>query len=112
MSSKSKSGRRSVSMGSVDVHCHVFNAQDVPVRKFVELVYLEKDPGGPLLNPLIDFIELIMRFGAPTTREEIDSKEIDSDLQIALWRITLPGAAAERTARLDILSKSAASPWP
>jgi hypothetical protein len=72
MSSKKKSGRRNVGIGSVDVHCHVFNAQYVPVRKFVELVYLEKYPGGPLLNPLIDFIELIMRSGAPTTREEID----------------------------------------
>jgi predicted TIM-barrel fold metal-dependent hydrolase len=72
MASKKKSGRRSVSTGSVDVHCHVFNAQDVPVRKFVELVYLEKYPGGSLLDPLIDFIEYIMRSGAPTTREEID----------------------------------------
>jgi len=72
MAAKKKSGRRSVSTGSVDVHCHVFNAQDVPVRKFVELVYLEKYPGGSLLDPLIDFIEYIMRLGAPTTREEID----------------------------------------
>jgi hypothetical protein len=35
MSSKKKSGHSSVGMGSVDVHCHVFNAQDAPVRKFV-----------------------------------------------------------------------------
>jgi predicted TIM-barrel fold metal-dependent hydrolase len=57
---------------AVDVHCHVFNAQDVPVRQFIELVYLEKYPGGSLLNPLIDLLELIMRFGAPTARQEAD----------------------------------------
>jgi predicted TIM-barrel fold metal-dependent hydrolase len=73
MPSKKRTSRRhSTASTAVDVHCHVFNAQDVPVRKFVELVYLEKCPGGNLLDPLIDFIELIMRFGAPTTREEID----------------------------------------
>jgi predicted TIM-barrel fold metal-dependent hydrolase len=72
MRSKKKSRRRTSTSGSVDVHCHVFNARDVPVRRFVELVYLEKYPGGWLLDPIIDFIELIMRSGAPTTRQEID----------------------------------------
>jgi predicted TIM-barrel fold metal-dependent hydrolase len=64
--------RRSAATGSVDVHCHVFNAWDLPVRRFVELVYLEKYPGAILATPLIDFIEFIMRSGAPTTGEEID----------------------------------------
>jgi predicted TIM-barrel fold metal-dependent hydrolase len=57
---------------AVDVHCHVFNAWDLPVRRFVQLVYLEKYPGGDLATPLINFIEFIMRSGAPTTGEEID----------------------------------------
>ena len=73
MRSKGKVSRgRSVSAASVDVHCHVFNSWDVPVRRFVELVYLEKYPGAILAKPLIDFIEFIMRSGAPTTGEEID----------------------------------------
>jgi predicted TIM-barrel fold metal-dependent hydrolase len=72
MPSKKRSRRGTSTSGSIDVHCHVFNARDVPIRKFVELVYLEKYPGGSLLDPLIDFIELIMRSGAPTTRQEID----------------------------------------
>ena len=70
MSSR-KGSRRRARMTAVDVHCHVFNAQDIPIRKFIELVYLEKIPGGSLLNPLIDLLELIMRSGAPTTSEEI-----------------------------------------
>jgi predicted TIM-barrel fold metal-dependent hydrolase len=64
--------RRSTTTGSVDVHCHVFNAWDLPVRNFVELVYLEKYPGAILFKPLIDFIEFIMRSDAPTIDEEID----------------------------------------
>ncbi len=63
--------RRSASVAAVDVHCHVFNSWDVPVRRFVELVYLEKYPGAVLATPLIDLIELIMRSGAPTTGDEI-----------------------------------------
>jgi predicted TIM-barrel fold metal-dependent hydrolase len=71
-SNKKRFRRRSQATGSVDVHCHVFNSHDIPVRRFVELVYLEKYPGAVLAVPLIDFIEFIMRAGAPTTREEID----------------------------------------
>jgi predicted TIM-barrel fold metal-dependent hydrolase len=74
MPSKKKASRgRSAAAASVDVHCHVFNAWDLPVREFIELVYLEKYPGLALLKPLIDFIEFIMRYGgAPTTGREID----------------------------------------
>jgi predicted TIM-barrel fold metal-dependent hydrolase len=68
--------------GAVDIHCHVFNSHDVPVRKFVELVYLEKYPGGDLLDPLIVFIASIMNFEAPTTRQEIEElTHAGTDLQ-------------------------------
>ncbi len=61
-----------ISSGSVDVHCHVFNAHDVPVRKFVELAYLEtKIPGGTLLDPLLAFVCFIMNADAPTTEKEL-----------------------------------------
>ena len=55
---KKRSRRGTSTSGSIDVHCHVFNARDVPIRKFVELVYLEKYPGGSLpVSPVktIDF---------------------------------------------------------
>jgi predicted TIM-barrel fold metal-dependent hydrolase len=70
---KKLSGRRSGGIAAVDVHCHVFNSWDVPVRRFVELVYLEKYGAiSVLAKPLIDFIEFIMRSGAPTIGEEFD----------------------------------------
>ena len=72
LSKKKVSRPRNTGAASVDIHCHVFNAWDVPVRQFIKLVYLEKFPGGHLADPLIDFLELIMRFDAPTTRNEID----------------------------------------
>jgi predicted TIM-barrel fold metal-dependent hydrolase len=72
MSLRKAHGASPANSGAVDIHCHVFNSHDVPVRKFVELVYLEKYPGGSLLNPLITLIESIMNDKAPTTREEID----------------------------------------
>src|SRR5262245_27117376 len=69
---KKVSRGHSARAAAVDVHCHVFNSWDVPVRQFIKLVYLEKFPGGHLADPLVDFLELIMRFDAPTTGEEID----------------------------------------
>jgi len=69
---KKVSRGHSARAASVDVHCHVFNSWDVPVRQFIKLVYLEKFPGGHLADSLVDFLELIMRFDAPTTGEEID----------------------------------------
>jgi predicted TIM-barrel fold metal-dependent hydrolase len=38
----------------VDVHCHVFNADDLPVRGFVQRLHLHTPALGPLLATLID----------------------------------------------------------
>jgi predicted TIM-barrel fold metal-dependent hydrolase len=43
-------------MTIVDVHCHVFNADDLPVRGFVEHLHLDTPVLGPLLSTLIDRI--------------------------------------------------------
>ena len=53
----------------VDVHCHVFNARDVPIRQFVSLVYLEHSPKP--LQWLLAFICHIMDFDAPDTTQEL-----------------------------------------
>ena len=71
---------------SVDVHCHVFNTHDVPVRKFVELVYLENNPPLGVLDPLLAFLCHIMTFEAPTTEDELAELQ-STDLRTA----TLPG---------------------
>jgi predicted TIM-barrel fold metal-dependent hydrolase len=40
----------------VDVHCHVFNADDLPVRGFVQHLHLDTPVLGPLLSMLLDRI--------------------------------------------------------
>lgn len=41
-------------MAVVDIHCHVFNADDLPVRGFVEHLHLDTPVLGPLLSALVD----------------------------------------------------------
>ena len=56
----------------IDVHCHVFNARDLPIPGFVVHVVLEKDPLAPLqLGPLVAFIALLIDAGTRTPDEEI-----------------------------------------
>lgn len=40
-------------MAVVDIHCHVFNADDLPVRGFLEHLYLETPVLGSLLSALV-----------------------------------------------------------
>lgn len=40
----------------VDIHCHVFNADDLPVRGFLERLHLESAPLGPMLARLVDWV--------------------------------------------------------
>jgi len=56
----------------VDVHCHIFNAQDLPIPQFARRVFLVDHPiGGALAEPLIAIVALIMDSGAPTAQTEI-----------------------------------------
>ncbi|NGO52957.1 amidohydrolase family protein [Allomesorhizobium camelthorni] len=66
----------------VDVHCHFFNAADVPVEGFVRYVMLgEQEPefvsarNGPaylkLLNAFIVFLVVLLSGAAPSAKEEI-----------------------------------------
>ena len=41
-------------MTVVDIHCHVFNADDLPVRGFLEHLHLDTPFVGGLLSVLID----------------------------------------------------------
>jgi predicted TIM-barrel fold metal-dependent hydrolase len=51
-----------VSSPVVDVHCHVFNADDLPVRGFVQRLHLHTPVLGPMLAVLID---QVIQGGAP-----------------------------------------------
>ncbi len=56
----------------IDVHCHVFNAHDLPIPGFVVHVVLEADPLAPLqVGPLVAFIALLIDAGTPTSDAEI-----------------------------------------
>ena len=57
----------------IDVHCHVFNARDLPVPGFVLHVVLEKNPLADLqFGLLVSFLVLM-----------IDAATIDPDLEVA-----------------------------
>jgi predicted TIM-barrel fold metal-dependent hydrolase len=73
----------------VDVHCHVFNADDLPVRGFVEHLHLDTPVLGPLLSTLID---RIVQGKAPG---------YDSDMP-RIQRLLARGAGAEHLETLGI----------
>ncbi|WP_405064997.1 amidohydrolase family protein [Kribbella sp. NBC_01510] len=52
----------------VDVHCHVFNADDLPVRGFVQRLHLNTPALGPLLATLID---RVVQGAAPGYEEDM-----------------------------------------
>ena len=68
----------------VDIHAHVFNASDLPIKRFLEIVFLDlypeqgaqrlldtEDPN--VVDGLIDFFLWVLGAdGAPTARDEID----------------------------------------
>jgi len=44
----------------VDIHCHMFNASDLPIRGFVKYVGLH---GDPVSGPLADLADWILSSG-------------------------------------------------
>ncbi len=56
----------------IDVHCHVFNARDLPIPGFVVHVALENDPLANIqLGPLITFIALLLDQSAEGADQEL-----------------------------------------
>jgi predicted TIM-barrel fold metal-dependent hydrolase len=56
----------------IDVHCHVFNARDLPIPGFVVHVALENDPDANIqLGPLITFIALLLDQSAVDAKTEL-----------------------------------------
>ena len=43
----------------VDIHCHMFNASDLPIRGFVKYVALH---GDPVSGPLADLADWMTRW--------------------------------------------------
>ena len=57
------------SPSAIDVHCHVFNARDLPISGFVDHVILHDGQTSPAW--VLDLLESILRGGAPTADEEL-----------------------------------------
>ncbi len=47
----------------IDIHTHIFNAEDMPIKGFIQNVILEDK--YPFLNPLLSFLETIIQGIAP-----------------------------------------------
>lgn len=58
----------------IDVHCHVFNARDLPIPGFVLHVALENDPAANVqLGALVTFISLLLDHSAESADQEVAS---------------------------------------
>jgi len=73
----------------IDVHCHVFNASDVPVRGFVQRVVLGDEEGQIIIEPnpalrdavipaFLAFLVKLMSTGAPTAEQELEDIKTSS----------------------------------
>lgn len=92
----------------IDVHCHVFNARDLPIPGFVLHVVLERYQAADLaLGPLVTFLSLLVDFGARGADAEIASLDDGTERPFAL--VSGPRAPGEpmtlfEKARLAALS--------
>lgn len=80
----------------VDVHCHVFNADDLPVRGFVQRLHLQTPLLGPLLATLID---QLVQGGAPgyaQDRDRLDRLLAGGDADSAVGDLLGPESMLER----------------
>ena len=66
---------------NVDVHCHIFNGRDLPVREFVRQVLLvDYSWLGDLLDPAVAFCAYIMDSDTPSACDEMNKlNQMQSD---------------------------------
>ncbi len=64
-------GRSGAAMGTVvDIHCHTFNGDDLPIRGFVHKVALRDADGLPARGAIAALVDRIVQAGAPGHAEE------------------------------------------
>ncbi len=79
----------------IDVHCHVFNARDLPIPGFVVHVALENDPlANVQLGPLITFIALLLDHSASGADQELVSLQKTGQLGMTASAAATPGQMA------------------
>jgi predicted TIM-barrel fold metal-dependent hydrolase len=98
---------------AIDIHCHIFNADDLPVRGFVQHLHLDTPVLGPLLSTLI---ERIVQGQAPGYADDIARIQSllgtggpNPDLVAleALGRARQPGVSLEAATDLDAQTDAA-----
>ena len=59
---------------TIDIHCHIFNAADLPIPQFVRWVVMSGDPplAGELVEPLIECLLSILDEVTPSADTEIN----------------------------------------
>ena len=69
----------------IDVHCHVFNARDLPIPGFVLHVVLERYQAADVaLGPLVTFLSLLVDLGARGADAEIASLDDGTERPFSL----------------------------
>ncbi|WP_342238120.1 amidohydrolase family protein [Inquilinus sp. OTU3971] len=102
---------------AIDVHCHVFNARDLPIASFVLDVVLEGKPlSGLPLVPLVTLVSLVMNRSAWSPQRELrelergrtpaDDDLIQADIERAAAELlaNTREAAAFRQKAVELLS--------
>lgn len=102
---------------AIDVHCHVFNARDLPIASFVLDVVLEGKPlGGLPLVPLVTLVSLVMNRSAWSPQRELRALErgeataaddaVQADIEVAAAQLlaNTGEAAAFRQKAAELLS--------
>src|SRR3974390_449410 len=56
----------------IDVHCHLFNGQDLPVYGLLESVFLEQNIWGPLAEPFALWLAITIEQNSPDWGDEMD----------------------------------------
>jgi hypothetical protein len=84
----------------VDIHCHTFNADDLPVRGFVRSIGKQD---GALGSKLATLVDLVLQHGAPGYEEEKERLDrlvargrIEAEFEVATERPAAGGVDLER----------------
>lgn len=65
---------RSAHAGAIDMHCHIFNGDDLPIQGFLKHAVFEAEKDGLFRAPkaIVAFLGRVLGRGAPSARDELD----------------------------------------
>lgn len=84
----------------IDIHCHTFNADDLPIRGFVQRLHLRDVPLGGALSQLVDALIQTDAPGFEQDRGRLDGLLAGERLE-GIFELPAAPPAADLEARLD-----------